>query len=127
MKIDGVLGGKSKGLAKQLTPKRKAEATVKDAAAKHGDEENDGAFLCFASEIVVNDNIHISPAGSLLRGKYANNHYRAKGTCMLHFRERSPDRVRAPKKVEFSISFKDCLDDIGLPDTKLTEYDFKLL
>ena len=127
MKIDGILGGKSKGIAKQLTPKRKAEATVKDAVARYGDDENDGKFLCFASEIVVNDNVSISPAGDLLRGKYANNHYRAKGSCVIHFRERATDTVRSPKKAEFTLSFKDCLDSVGLPDTAIDNYSFKFL
>lgn len=126
MKIDGVLGGKNKGIAKQLSHERKAEATLKDAAAKYGDEENEGKFLCFVSEATV-EKINSSPAGKPFRGRYENNSYRAKGKCTVHFRERATNRIKPTKKAEFTIVFKDCLDHIGLPDTDLESYSFRFI
>ena len=127
MKIAGIQTGKRKGIAKELTPVGKTLATIKDAAAQYGVETDDGKCLCFASDVQLTQDVQVSPAGKALRGKYSNNTYRATGTCMLNFRDVKTNRILRPKKARFTIVFKDNLDDIGLPDTKLDNYSFKLV
>lgn len=127
MKIEGILSAKGKrGVAKQLTPEKKAESTLKNAAAKFGEEHQEGRFLCFATDIKPAGDIHVSKSGDLFRGKYSNNFYRAKGSCTLNFREIETSKVHKPKKAQYIVDFKDALDHIGLPDTEVVKYEFKI-
>lgn len=115
MKIAGIAGGSNRGEVVELTEEKKILAAVKEGVNKWAENYKDGKYLAFCTEIVPTDSTS-SPHGDPLKGKWANNIYRARGTLKLHLRNKEKDTQLEPRDKKFTILFYDSLDSMGLPD-----------
>lgn len=119
MKVKGVHRDSSKfGELIEMSAEEKVPKTLQNALSNHN--EFTGRFSAWARDITLTG-VNFFPKGKLLKDKWQNNQYKATGTFSLHVRKLDPDRLLAPKKKKFSLEFEDCLDPIGLPDTKVVK------
>ena len=113
---------KSRGDIIEMTPEDKVELAVKDAMAHHSKWfPNWGQKLAWCTKLKISDSRY-SAKGNLLKKRYANNSYTARGSLMAHLQE--GHSIFEPRLREFEITFCDCLDDNGIPD--LTVEKFKI-
>lgn len=119
MKIKAIKrDGNNAGEIVELSAEEKVPLTLQDALARH--KEFEGKAAAWFTDIALTS-VNFFPNGSLLKGKWQNNHYKAAGTIKLHLRKMDPDRLLAPKSKHFVIEFKDAVDSIGQPDTEVVK------
>ena len=124
MKIAGIAGGKDRGNVIELPTSKKIHAAVTSGLVDWAEEYKDGKYLAFATEVVVTAQEE-SPHGNPLKGKWANNSYRASGTLKLHLRNKLKDTMLEPREKAFDIKFYDTLDSMGLPDLLIESLTIK--
>lgn len=119
---DGVVGGKRvrRGDPIELSHDRKIVESVKIAATTYSQEH-----LTYVTDVVLSGPAQSQPNGDPLKKKWENNSYTASGTCVLNRRSIAKDRILTPIKAKFKIRSSDSLDELGQPDLKVVECEFK--
>lgn len=118
MKIAGIAGGKNRGDVIELSTNKKILVGVSSGLIDWANEYKDGKYLAFATDIEISSQEE-SPHGDLLKSRWANNTYIARGTLKLHLRNKLKDTMLEPKNRAFEIKFYDTLDSMGLPDLRV--------
>ena len=120
MKIKGVKGGANRGDPLEYTAEEKVPLAVQEAAIKHAD---------FAGHSVPTTKCQIvqleyKPRNEKLRDNrpYQNNSYHCDGVAVFHLRSQKTGRLFEGKRLAFEIDFEDTVDDIGMPDIKITNF-----
>jgi len=124
MKIAGIAGGRNRGEIIELSEEKKIFAAVKVGIIKWAEEYKGGKYLAFVTSMDISSSSS-SPHGDLLKRKWANNVYRAKGTLKLHLRNKVSDTLLEPKAKSFEIEFYDSLDSLGMPDVRVEKITIK--
>lgn len=116
MKIKGIhRDGAHAGEVIELSAEEKVPLTLQEALSKHKDF--DRKYVAWFTDLTISS-VNFFSKGTPLKNKWQNNLYKATGSATIHLRELNPDRLRPPKKRNFSLEFEDCVDPIGQPDTK---------
>lgn len=120
MKIKGVKATDNRGDPIEYSPEEKVPLAVHDALGEH---EISKDFLTYVNpkEVKVT-NMSFNVKGEKLEGMYQNNTYRAEGTAVVNRRKKKTNQVHEPKTVNFKIEFEDCLDEISMPELKVTKF-----
>ena len=121
MKIKKVkVGGKDSGEVVELTAEEKAPLTLQEAVIDHADFKDKVHVWLRDTKV---DSVRTSLKGEPLNKKWQNNIYYATGSCVIHRRNLDKDYLLTPKSCRFELSFEDCLDNLGQPDTKHTKLE----
>lgn len=120
MKIKQIIkDGPRRGEVKELSAEEKAAEAVKDAVAATAEE----GYLCYAEGIVITNVSTQSRGPRDDDKKFANNDYKAKGHVNIRRLKLDTDDLFPAKKHHFDIDFEDVLDQWGMPDIKVINFD----
>lgn len=117
MRFKTVTKGKNQGEVVEYSAEEKVPIALQLAATESPEFEE---FLVYIRDLVVK-NLRYEAIGNLLSKKWQNNRYFVSGVATFHRRKIKNDQILQPRKWEFSLEFKDCLDEMGLPDIKPTK------
>ena len=113
MKIKGV----KKGDPIELSPEEKAMEAVKENVSKGTDKDH--MYYC---EGVTIDKVDTQSLGVRKDDKkFAHNAYRANGKVVIRRYKPSSDALFPKETKNFVVSFRDKLDNMGMPDIEVTE------
>ncbi len=118
MIISGIKPTSNGGEVIPCTPETKVKAAVTAAASGNWD-----GYHTYVSDVLIEE-LTTNMAGDKFKKKFDNNRYTASGTVTVGRRDLKTDLLMNPTKVEYSISFNDCLDENGLPDIKVDKAAF---
>ena len=121
MKIKGVGTGKSKGNPIEYAPEEKSPFAVKDAIVAASPEGE----RWWSEKVVITKMSFTAKELPTKQKGYASNYYLAEGTVILRRLELAKDRYKRAEEKKFHIEFEDALDEIGMPDLKVTKFDIK--
>jgi len=124
MKIAGIAGGKNRGNIVELTEEKKIKSAVGAGLVFWANSFKEGKYLAFGTDVDIKTQSS-SPHGNPLKKLWANNVYRAKGTLILHLRDKAKDICLEAKPKDFEIEFYDCLDSLGMPDVDVKHLTLK--
>jgi hypothetical protein len=120
MKIKGVKAKDNRGDAVEYSPEEKVPLAVHDASCVA--EEFKGFLTFVKPEDVKVEKMTFGKKGDPLEGRYQNNSYVAEGSAIINRRKKETNQVHQPKTLKFKIEFHDCLDEISMPDLKVTKF-----
>lgn len=113
MKIKAV----KKGDPIELSPEEKAMEAVKERVTQSADKDH--MYYC---ESVVVDKVDTQSLGVRKDDKkFAHNAYRAQGKTVIRRYKPSSDALFPKETKNFTVSFRDKLDNTGMPDIEVTE------
>lgn len=120
MKIKGVKATNNRGDPIEYNANEKVPLAVHDAFGEH---EMSKEFLTFVKPADVKvEKLAFQLRGDPLNKMYQNNSYVAEGTAIVNRRKLKTNQVHSPKTMKFKIEFHDCLDDISMPELKVTKF-----
>jgi hypothetical protein len=120
MKAKGVhRDGPNKGELIELSAEEKVPLVIQDALSDF--EEFKDIFAVWATGVQLKK-VRFVSNGKPLKDLWQNNKYFAEGQVVVNRRKLDPDRMYAPKTRSFTLSFEDCLDPMGQPDTKILTF-----
>jgi hypothetical protein len=120
-RVKGVLKAKGvRGNIVEYAPSEKIPIAVKYALALHLKEKG------FSPAVVGNpvvDDFTSSKKGDLLKKKYQNNNYTARGSITYFLREIATDKAFEKQTSVFDLKFEDELDQNGTPSMKIVKFE----
>lgn len=116
MKIKGVVKqGKNTGDPIEWSAEEKVPLALQDAleAAESAKE-----YRQWVRDVKI-ETLTSNTKGDLIKGKWQNNIYAARGEMTVHKRSITKDIILNPKKYSFYVEFEDYLDPNHQPDLKI--------
>lgn len=117
MRFKTVTKGKNAGEVVEFSSEEKVPAALQLAVTEDPQFEE---FRVHIRDLIIN-NLRFEAIGNPLNKKWQNNQYFVSGTAVFHRRKIKNDQVLQPRKWDFDLEFKDCLDEMGLPDLQPTK------
>lgn len=120
MKIKGInTQGKLRGTPIPLSDTEKAAEVAKDEFLKRPPE----GYRRLVYGVTI-ESLSVQRGRQGVSEKYADDPtYFASGLVSYKLLRLDPERLRPMKKAKFTLVFKDCKDEYGLPDTRLISYE----
>lgn len=113
MKIKAV----SKGDPIELNPEEKAIEAVKETISTKAPE----GTMCYCEKVSV-EGVNVTSLGIRKDDKkFANNAYSAKGKTVIRRYKPDSDTLSPAETKSFTVSFRDKLDNMGMPDIEVTD------
>ncbi len=122
MKIKGVYTDKKrKGDPIEFTPEEKVPLAVMDAIVQKGDDST-LYYVEGQDKGVTVEKLHHTPIGEPNR-TWESKMYSAQGRVSYRKVDPKKDKLYRPQEAKFQIKFKDCCDEMGMPDLEVESFN----
>jgi hypothetical protein len=129
MKFAGIiLSGKNKGDAAQYNPEEKAKEALKFVVTQNPEVDGEYPFKgrhVYPTEVYL-EHVEVSLHGEPLgKAGYEHNAYQSRGTAQVQERDTVKDRLLPVRSFSFDMKFIDVLQENGLPDLEIEEFNIR--